>query len=118
MFKFRGYQTVLRFCLESNSPQEPPAQSPPPLSSLFVYMLLTETLDIDDKISRKELAFPVTNWQSALMTDAAHSDPISTCGSATSLCTLRPAPGLCLVPHVCLEQISNRHQVWRRGRER
>jgi len=49
----------MSFCLEPNSQQEPAAQSSPPLWGLLVYILLTETLSIDDEILMEELDLPV-----------------------------------------------------------
>jgi len=49
----------MSFCLEPNSQQEPAAQSSPPLWGLLVYILLTETLNIDDEVLMEELDLPV-----------------------------------------------------------
>jgi len=54
----------MSFCLEPNSQQESAAQSSPPLWSLLVYMLLTETLNIDDEILMKELDLPASTKRS------------------------------------------------------
>ncbi|KAI0249879.1 hypothetical protein BJV78DRAFT_633542 [Lactifluus subvellereus] len=50
---------IINFCLRPDCPQEPAARPRPPIWSMLVYMLLTETLNVSDETLRQKFGLPV-----------------------------------------------------------